>query len=360
MIGPVTIIPVYDRTHDKPSESEGKGIRMLFQNKKPAAASKDSKRDEIQHLMTKLNEKAEAILSVYDRLQSSHLQARNAAPQITQNLQEVSSEITSQMKQTEVSTRVIEEMAVGINRIAETSSAVSETSIDTAKQANLGNETIKKTMSQMNSINNTVLDSSAGIKNLDNRSKEIGQIVGLITNIATQTNLLALNAAIEAARAGEHGRGFAIVAGEVRKLAEQSANSANQISMLVQAIQKDTAQSVENMNKVTLAVENGITVVREAGDAFQRILKSAESVADQIQDISAVSEEISAGAEEASANMVEMSNAARKVTDRTSNIVSSSNQQTQTIEDGAALIANFSRHARELKDMIEKLKEVQA
>jgi methyl-accepting chemotaxis protein len=332
---------------------------MLFQNKKQIAA-KDTKNEDIQKLLKKLNEKVDAIMNVYGQLQDSYVQTRNAAPQITQNLQEVSSEINSQLRQMEMSTRVIEEMAVGINKIAETSSAVSETSIDTAKQANLGNETIKKTMTQMNMINNTVLDSSQGIKNLDNRSKEIGQIVGLITNIANQTNLLALNAAIEAARAGEHGRGFAIVAGEVRKLAEQSANSANQISTLVQAIQKDTASSVENMNKVTLAVESGINVVREAGDAFQRILKSAESVADQIQDISAVSEEISAGAEEASANMVETSNYGRKLTDKTSLLVSTSSNQATTVDNAGAFMASFSRNARELKEIIEDLQKLQA
>lgn len=327
---------------------------MLFQSKKQVAA-KDTKTEDIQKLIKKLHEKVDVLTNVYDQLQNSYVQSRNAAPQITQNLQEVSSEINSQLRQMEMSTRVIEEMAVGINKIAETSSAVSETSIDTAKQANLGNETIKKTMAQMNSINTSVLDSAAGIKNLDNRSKEIGQIVGLITNIANQTNLLALNAAIEAARAGEHGRGFAIVAGEVRKLAEQSANSANQISTLVQAIQKDTAQSVENMNKVTLAVESGINVVREAGDAFQRILKSAESVADQIQDISAVSEEISAGAEEASANMVETSNYGRKLNDKTGNLVSASTNQGQSIDNAGAYMASFSRQAKELKEIVEEL-----
>jgi methyl-accepting chemotaxis protein len=116
----------------------------------------------------------------------------------------------------------------------------------------------------MRLIHDTVQDLSKVIRGLGERSKEIGEIVAVITKISSQTNLLALNAAIEAARAGEHGRGFAVVADEVRKLAEQSAQSAQQISELITHIQKETLNAVQSMDQATKEVQSGLDVVDSA------------------------------------------------------------------------------------------------
>ena len=117
-------------------------------------------------------------------------------------------------------------------------------------------------------------DTATVIRHLEDQSKEIGKIIEVITGISDQTNLLALNAAIEAARAGEHGKGFAVVADEVRKLAEQSKESADQITTLVQEIQEHTDHAVTVMGKGTNEVELGITVVQDTGEGFKRILQS--------------------------------------------------------------------------------------
>ena len=130
----------------------------------------------------------------------------------------------------------------------------------------------------------------------------------LITTVASQINLLALNAAIEAARAGENGRGFAVVANEVRKLAEQSAESAHQIDALIKGIQEDSKQSVTSMDKVIREVQSGKELVHDAGNTFQMILHAIQHVAHKIQEVSAITEEISASSEEIAASVDETAN----------------------------------------------------
>ena len=135
----------------------------------------------------------------------------------------------------------------------------------------------------MDKIHRSVNDTATVIQHLEERSKEIGKIIDVITGISSQTNLLALNAAIEAARAGEHGKGFAVVADEVKKLAEQSKESADQITTLVEEIQGDTERAVTVMRKGTNEVELGITVVQETGEGFKRILQSIDQVSSKFK-----------------------------------------------------------------------------
>ena len=135
----------------------------------------------------------------------------------------------------------------------------------------------------MQSIAESVSQSDEVIQLLNNKSKQIGDILEVIQNIANQTNLLALNAAIEAARAGEHGRGFAIVADEVRKLAEKSSVSSSEISKLICEIQDDMSKTVKSMGHVNEEVQSGLVIANETKQNFTEILQSTNEIADQIK-----------------------------------------------------------------------------
>ena len=167
-----------------------------------------------------------------------------------------------------------------------------------------GNQAIQAAVLQMNAIHDSIRELSGVVEGLGNHSQAIGQIIEVITGIANQTNLLALNAAIEAARAGEHGRGFAVVADEVRKLAEQSSRSAEQISQLINTIQSDTKHAMNSMEAGTREVQQGILVVHEAGETFGQIQMSIGTVSDQVHDVSAAAQEAAGLGKEAAISVI--------------------------------------------------------
>lgn len=308
----------------------------------------------LQGLVEHVKQAGEQVAASSEQLSASAEQTKHASEQITDTIQQVASASDFQVRRTEESVRVIEEMAIGIQRIAETSGVVTEASVTAAQEAEQGNESIQRAIRQMGAINEVVNHSSDVVKQLGERSLQIGQIVEVITGIASQTNLLALNAAIEAARAGEQGRGFAVVADEVRKLAEQSEDSARQISHLIREIQLDTNRAVEAMEQGTNEAETGANVVKEAGDAFQRIVLAAQSVADQIQEVSAATEQMSASIQEVSSSMDEMKSLAQDSSGNTQGIAAASEEQLASMQEMAASSENLSRMAHELQQAISK------
>ncbi|MDI3410147.1 methyl-accepting chemotaxis protein [Bacillus sonorensis] len=167
-------------------------------------------------------------------------------------------------------------------------------SSESAQMSIEGTKAIEKVSTQMKSINETVVSLSEAFRHLSERSNEIGNITEVITSIAEQTNLLALNAAIEAARAGEQGKGFAVVADEVRKLAEQSAHSAEQITKLITIIQHDTKQTMNTVMSATSEVKEGLVVVNEVDGAFGKIEDSIKEAVAQINDVTALVKSLTA------------------------------------------------------------------
>ena len=173
---------------------------------------------------------------------------------------------------------------------ARTVSANAERSREVAQQsvryANDGTDAVRATIDGMDNIRETIQETSKRIKRLGESSQEIGEIVGLIDDIADQTNILALNAAIQASTAGEQGRGFAVVADEVQRLAERASHATKQIDALVKAIQSDTNEAVNSMEQSTAGVVRGAALAEDAGQALVRIEITSEELAELIGSIS--------------------------------------------------------------------------
>jgi len=217
----------------------------------------------------------------------------------------------------------------------------------------------------MSDIKGAVDESVNVIKNLDQKSNKIGEIVGLITNIADQTNLLALNAAIEAARAGEHGRGFAVVADEVRKLAEESRKAAGQISNLIHEVQEGTAKTVASMDVGAKQVSEGSEALNKTASEIKGIVDKITTISSRVQEIAASAEEQSNGVkevtnsvEEISKAVVEAAAATEEAASATEQQLSSVQQQIETIELQVEATNEMSNSAEQLTVLGEELKQM--
>ncbi|WP_110930510.1 methyl-accepting chemotaxis protein [Paenibacillus bouchesdurhonensis] len=231
---------------------------------------------------------------------------------ITNNIEEISEKVSQQSKSISESATSLEEIASGANTIASNTSAVAEAALQMKDQSELGGDNVEKVMKQMDFIHKSVRNSVDSIQQLQKRSGEIEEIVQVMTQIATQTQLLSLNASIEAARAGEEGRGFAVVANQVKKLAEESGNSAEQIAELVRHIQQETLQAVHAINEGEHNVEVGIGIVEETGELFGSIRSATDSVTSQIQEVSAATEELVAETEQITAAIKQLAELAER------------------------------------------------
>ncbi len=309
-------------------------------------------KDLIQHV----GEKSDQLASSSEELTASSEQNNHATEQVASAIQHVAAGTEKQKNMVRESTTVVTEMAEGIQTIMANSQTVAGTATEAALVVTSGVESIQQSVKQMQNISETVNDLGTVINTLGERSKEISQIIDVISDIAGQTNLLALNAAIEAARAGEHGKGFAVVAAEVRKLAEQSAKSTESIRHLITSIQSDTELAVGSMEKGASEVEKGITIVDSAGASFMQIQKFVDTVTTQIQEVSASIEQMSAGASQ----VVELVSEIDEITASTSaegqEVSAATEEQLASMQEIAASAAALSFMAEELQESVKRFK----
>lgn len=250
----------------------------------------------------------------------------------------------------------MDETAHGVQRIAEATQLLHSKAVDTQAIANEGEKTLHIAEDQMSIIQKSSYETSERIKQLSIQSAEIESITKVITDITDQTNLLALNAAIEAARAGEHGKGFAVVADEVRKLAEESKKSASQISSLTTLIQHDTKEVEKAVSVTVQNVEEGVNYIQNAQSSFDNIMVSIQEMTSQIEEVSASTEEISASTEEVAASVNEMSAAANVASEQSETIAAAVEEQTATIHEISAVARTLSEGAMSIQEEINKFK----
>jgi len=320
------------------------------------ARSFNHMKQNLRELIRKVSISSEQVAASSEELYAGSEQSAEAANQVATSIQEISGATDAQMKSMEENRKAMEESAAGLQRIAESASTVLESSTEVLHEAEQGNEVIVKTIRQMESINLSVQEAAAVIKDLGENSKQIGKIIEVISDIANQTNLLALNAAIEAARAGENGKGFAVVADEVRKLAEQSKQSSEQIAVLIQNIQENTRHAVSVMEKGTEEVKSGSAIVHQAGEAFHHILDSIQQVTNQVQEVSAATEEISASTEQLTASIDQITRISTDISMNTQAVAAASEEQLASMEEITASADSLSKLAQELQNEVTKFK----
>lgn len=249
-----------------------------------------------------------------------------------------------------------DDTANGISRIAEATQLLNERAINTETIATEGKNSLQTVEQQMMVIQKSSYETWEKIKQLSQHSAEIEQITKAITEITEQTNLLALNAAIEAARAGEHGRGFAIVAQEIRKPAEESKNSAEKIIGLATQIQSGTKTVEESVNISVQNVDQGVSYLQEAGASFQSIFDAISDMSKRIEEISTSVEEITAGTQEVAAAVSEMAHLAKLTSEQSDRVYASIEEQTASLNEINEVANALSEDALSLKEEIKQFK----
>jgi len=299
-------------------------------------------RDEIGELANWFNTFTGKIHDMIVQISQTALKVAAASENLSASAVQIAKGAKSQTERTAQVAASSEEMSATVIEVAKNASGASESAKNANKIAQNGKDIVERTVSGMDDITGAVKESASLIKKLGARSSEIGKIIKVIDDIADQTNLLALNAAIEAARAGEHGRGFAVVADEVRKLAEKTTKATKEISGMIHAIQEETNKAVMSMDVVTNEVEDKVRLTKDAGGALVEIVSNADRLTGMIQQIAVASEEESAAIDQISKDIQDIAATTEETAKSSNNIADASN--------------NLSRLASELQSLLSKFK----
>jgi methyl-accepting chemotaxis protein len=262
-----------------------------------------SREDEMGQLQNSFDRFVGSIRNTLLQVSETATSVASASAEISSSTEQMAAGAQEQTTQSEEVARAVEQMAKSIAVNSENAGEAAHTAEQAKGAAEQGGKVVSDTVNEMKQIANVVRESAGTIQNLGKSSDQIGEIIGVIEHIADQTNLLALNAAIEAARAGEQGRGFAVVADEVRKLAEQTTKATKQIAGMVQQIQTDSHGAVRSMANATKQVDEGIVLADRAGVSLLEIVQISQKVTHMVSQIAVANEEQSSTSEQISKNM---------------------------------------------------------
>ena len=283
------------------------------------------------------------ILTTADQLEKMAQTLASAANSLSEYIAQSEQDAAHQASRATGTATAMEAMNSAVLEVARNAEDASKASASTRTKAEAGEEIVHKAISGIDIVRQQALQLKTDMNQLDKNAKAITQIMEVISDIADQTNLLALNAAIEAARAGEAGRGFAVVADEVRKLAEKTMSSTAEVDKTVVDMQNSTKQSIAQVDLAAKAIDDATTLINQSGEALQEIVRMADSTADQVNAIATSVEEQSATSDNINHSVAEMSDIAGRTA--------------KTMQESAQAVTELARQASELQKLVEELKQ---
>jgi methyl-accepting chemotaxis protein len=297
-------------------------------------------RDEVWQLTTAVNKMQSDLAETIRSVAATSEHVATASEQISATASQTASSTETHKQRIQHIVTAMHSMSATVREVSDNSSRAAEVARTASETAREGGSVVDDTLARMGAVAEFVHETSKRVADLGGRSEQIGRIVNVIDGIADQTNLLALNAAIEAARAGEHGRGFAVVADEVRKLAESTSKATGEIAEMIQGIQTETRDAVTKMQSGTAQVETGVAATNRAGESLKQIIGQAQRAGEMISQIATAMTEQSANAEEVNNNMSQISQLVA--------------ESAQGARQSAVACEHLSNSAREMQRMVSR------
>lgn len=312
--------------------------------------------DGMRSIIRVVHDTSQQVAASSEELSASAEQSSTSSDHVAKTMQELAEGSGQQLELITVTAATMGDMKQHTNKLVINSQNV-ETAVEKTSELSVeGGRAIKDVNRQMNTITSHVQDLSESIESLSKRSKEISDITGVITDISAQTNLLALNATIEAARAGEHGKGFAVVADEVRKLAEETNGAAAQIALLVSYIQRDTTKTNGLMQHAADEVTAGTRVVDQAGRSFTQIETAVASLVEDFQEVGAALKGLIGGSETVDRSLMEVNGVAQEGAASTESVSAATEEQLAAMQEIAASSSSLAFLAEELQTSMARFR----
>lgn len=318
-----------------------------------AISFNDMTRD-LQTLIHDVSTKSESVAASSEELMASSDQTTTASEYVATSLEEVAGRAESQNKYLSAIAEALKDINRNVESVAGNTVIVSELTNHAVEHAEEGSRLVQSNQQQMNEIYLAVEKSNQNMHELQEKSKEIGAIVELISGIANQTRLLALNASIEAARAGEAGKGFAVVAEEVGKLAKETEKSSEQIVTIIRDIVKDTDITVEGMEKATETVTSGILISNHTAEKLEGIIQSIVEISPQVREVETITKQIASKTEHVNESLSELVATAQDNASITEEMAGSTEEQLASMEEIKAASTSLALLAEELQLLIQK------